>query len=126
MGEIKVKYIGAVVAMALVFSIYVGVNAKETKVEQNVPAQQEFLDWEHNGSDPQNAAEYALASPSTECNGNQLICQIKAPADLVNDPSGNTPDLTAFVNSTERVSDQIQDALDNDTPNETASMKNTQ
>ena len=71
--------------------------------------------------DPQ---QYEPASENENCDGSTTLCQVKAPADLTNDPTGNTPDFQANVaGPNQSVEDRIDQALNSSTPNETTSMQ---
>ena len=70
-----------------------------------------------------NPEHYQLSAENPSCDGIEEICQVKAPADLTADPSGNTPDFMATVSGpNQSVSLRIQDAHSNGA-NETATLK---
>ena len=103
----------------------------EQNFDTNKDASAAELYWDFTGSenpteadDPTNPLHYTLSELNQECYSGVEICQIKAPADLLADPSGNTPDFDAIV-PFENVSllDRIEEAMQNG-PNETATLKN--
>lgn len=125
MSALKIKHIGAVAALALVFSIYIGVNAKETKVE---PVKKVVVNqtWYYNGGpldSPTDASKYSLDANEL-CGGEPTtICKILAPADPLD---SNIPHMEAEVDpenpEPQTVADQIAEALSS-TPTENATVQ---
>lgn len=119
------KTLGTITVLALVFGIYIGVNAREIKVE---PVQKVVVTqtWYYNGGpldSPTDASKYSLDANEL-CGGEPTtICKILAPADPLD---SNIPHMEAEVDpenpEPQTVADQITEALSS-TPTENATVQ---
>lgn len=115
------------IAASLTFMSFTdGTNKDE--VSSKVILTDQYWDFVGSGTpsipnDRENPDHYQLAAENPNCDGSQEICQVKAPADLVADPSGNTPDFNATVTGpNQSVLLRIQNAMSSGA-NETATLK---
>ncbi|WP_164112358.1 MULTISPECIES: hypothetical protein [Sphingobacterium] len=127
------NYAMALAALAIALSLTFMSFTEETnkkEVSSTVTLTDQYWDFVGSGdplipNDRENPEHYQLATEDPGCDGSQEICQVKAPADLVADPSGNTPDFTANVTGpNQSVLLRIQNAMSSGA-NETATLKNT-
>lgn len=127
MRALKNNWLRAILFSILGLGISFGANAStDNKNPKTVKKEVKVLtlqSWDFNGTNSSSASDYQHALPTTVCGGDQQICQIQAPADLINDPSGNTPDLDAEVEPGKSVRDFIAEALTSKEPNKYVSMK---
>ena len=133
MRTIKLSWlIGSITAIVLVFGVLLAVKANiktELKaVDEQAATKQIALKlvqsepWYFNGAldpsdnDPLDASQYSR-TPSHQCDNNiETICSILAPPSTTNP---NEPDMLHEVDGSETVGDQIDEALDSGSINDT-------